>query len=299
VAAIADWSLVDEPWASAVQAAKIPVVGGNLSEATFYTNPDFYPEGQTNDSITESAVITAKTAGATSLGIFYCVEAPTCLQGASQAKGDGQKLGLPATFNASIAGTAPNYTAQCVAAQQARISTVLILDSVPAIVKVGTSCSQQGYNPTYIEEGEGFGMQVAAAPGVMRDLWGEYNNIPFFASTPAVQTMNAAVDKYYPGLRSNATYWTELDVGGWASGLLLEDAVKAGGVTASDTPSAAEIVSGLDSLKGDTLEGMSPSLTFAAGQMHTIDCWFTARVQNGVPSVVNGGKLTCEPTSSS
>jgi branched-chain amino acid transport system substrate-binding protein len=48
-------------------------------------------------------------------------------------------------------------------------------------------------------------------------------------------------------------------------------AVKAGGLTPSTTPSPGEIVTGLQSLKGDTLDGWSPPLTFAAGQPHKTD----------------------------
>ena len=54
------------------------------------------------------------------------------------------------------------------------------------------------------------------------------------------------MDKYYPGLRKSASNWGE---GGnaiaWDSGGPLEDAVKDGGLTATDTPSEAEIVKGL------------------------------------------------------
>ena len=31
-------------------------------------------------------------------------------------------------------------------------------------------------------------------------------NVPYFANTPAIQTMNAAFDKYYPGLRTSSTF---------------------------------------------------------------------------------------------
>ncbi len=106
--------------------------------------------------------------------------------------------------------------------------------------------------------------------------------------------MNTAVDKYYPGLRSDATSWGESDVMAWVSGLLLEAGIRAGGLAASSTPTAAEVVQGLDSLKGDTLGGMAPPLTFAAGKPHPVDCWFTTRLKSGVPSLVNGDKATCE-----
>ena len=48
--------------------------------------------------------------------------------------------------------------------------------------------------------------------------------------------MNTALDKYYPGLRENTVSFSEGSVLGWTDGLLLNDAVKAGGLTTSATP---------------------------------------------------------------
>jgi branched-chain amino acid transport system substrate-binding protein len=141
-------------------------------------------------------------------------------------------------------------------------------------------------------------MNEATATGLRNNFWLEFDSMPFFANVPGVQAMNAALDKYYPGLRTNATLFVQADADAWYAGLLLRDAVKAGGLTASDTPSAAEVIKGLTSLKGDTIGGLVPPLTFTPGQPHAVSCWFTARVQNGVPSVVNNGQVTCANGSS-
>ncbi|MBO0730660.1 MAG: hypothetical protein J2P57_15495, partial [Acidimicrobiaceae bacterium] len=130
------------------------------------------------------------------------------------------------------------------------------------------------------------------------NLWLQSAGIPFFANTPAVQAMNTEVDKDYPGLR-HGPLWLENDLLAWSSGKLLADAVKAGGLGASGSPSAAEVVKGLTSIKGDDLDGMAPSLTITPGKPHLVDCWFTARVQNGTPAVANNGQVTCQKGSAS
>ncbi len=294
VDAIADDTVFDQTWAATVQKANIPVVGEDASEAPFYTNPDFYPEAQTNDSSVPAVVATAKLAGATNLATFYCAEAPSCQELVGAMKTDAQTQGVPVLLSEEIALSAPNFTAQCVAAQQKHVSAVAVFDASPPIARVGQDCDRQGYDPIYLTEGEGFYPVLFTAPGIKKNLWSEYNDLPYWVtSNPSVQAMDAAVDKYYPGLRNNVNEWNEGAAEGWPSGLLLEDAVKAGGLTASDTPSAAEVVKGLESLKGDTLDGWAPPLTYAAGKTHSIDCWFTARVQNGTPSLENGGKVSC------
>jgi branched-chain amino acid transport system substrate-binding protein len=294
---ILDETPLDAAWASNASAASMPVVGGNFSSQPFYTNPDFFPSGQTNDSIAYSVAATAKAAGANSIAQLYCAEAPQCQQSVPLIKASAQKLGVADVYDASIAGTAPNYTAQCVAAQQKHATGLFIGDSPQVIARVGEDCSRQGYNPIYITEGTGFGPPQASAPGLKDKLWQPFPILPYYDNSSPVQMMNSVVDKYYPGLR-NSTNWSEYAAQAWTGGLLIGKAVTASGLGASDTPSPAEITQGLTSLKGETLGGWSPALNLTAGRPHPVDCWYTGRVQNGTASMANGGQLTCQTSSS-
>ena len=60
VAVIFDSTVLDSTWVKQVDAAKIPVVGGNFTTTMYYTDPNWYPTGQTNDAITYANVATAK-----------------------------------------------------------------------------------------------------------------------------------------------------------------------------------------------------------------------------------------------
>jgi branched-chain amino acid transport system substrate-binding protein len=298
VDAIADMSIVDEPWAATVQKAGVPVVGIDVTEDPFFQNPDFYPEGQTTNSATFADVTVAKEAGATNFGYLYCSESVSCAETGTALKAAAKEIGLPFVYSAEVAMSAPNYTAQCVAAKQAHVTAIQIGDGANVLARVANDCATQGYYPIWIEEGEGQGPSLFTG-AISKNMWASFNDIPYYANTPAIQTMNAAVDKYYPGLRNSTLTWSELAMYSWPSGILLEDAVKAGGLTASDTPSAAEIVKGLESLHGDTLQGMAPPLTFAAGQTHSINCWFTSKIVNGVKTLVDNGQVSCQNGSSS
>ena len=293
VIAIADLSVADVAWASTVEQAKIPVVGIEVANGPFGTNADFYPEGQTNDSAIQAVFGTAKAAGATNLANVYCAESPVCAQSVSYFTAAGKALGIPVVYNAEVSATAVNYTAQCLAAQQNKVSSVFIGDSSVVITRIATNCTQQGFNPIWLTEGLGFGLNEASAPGLKDKLWTEFPSTPFWSSDPAVQTANQAIDKYYPGVRENQNLYNQSNFMSWASGQLLEDALKAAGLTATGTPTAAMVTQGLDSLKNDTLNGLSVPLTFTAGQPHKVDCWIITRVQNGTPSLVNNGKVTC------
>jgi branched-chain amino acid transport system substrate-binding protein len=299
VVAIGDGSVLEQSWAATVKAANIPVVGYDQSSLDFGTNSDFYSPSGTADTTIPAMIATAKTAGATNLGAFYCAEAPQCSELIPPLRAAAQKAGLGLAIASSVAVAAPNFTAQCVAAQQDHITGLAVFQNNQTVVRVAADCERQNYHPIYLIQGSGFAGSYLTSPGIKDNMWAEMPDVPFTSTIAAVQAMNASVDKYYPGLRQSPSNWTEANLIAWASGMLLEDAVKAGGLGPSTTPSAAEVVTGLDSLKGDTLGGMSPPLTFTANQPHKIDCWFTVHVTNGVANVVNNGQTTCESSSSS
>jgi branched-chain amino acid transport system substrate-binding protein len=291
---IFDISFLDSAWATKVQASGIPVVGGNVADEAFDMYSDFYPEGETQDSETAASVAAAQDSGAKTLGILYCSEAPTCQQSAVADKADGLKAKMSVPFSEQAASTAPNYTAQCLAAKQAGVQALVLLYA-PAVAKtIAASCSQQNYNPTYVMEGGAISIKAfAPLAGIGQDLVGPFQEVPSFSTMPAIAQMNAAVNKAYPTLEGNIDAWTELGTSAWASGLLLEDAVKAGGGVSS-----ADLVNGLNSLKSDTLGGIAPPLTFSAGQPHPVDCWYTAALKKGTPSMLNGGKVSCSAATS-
>lgn len=291
-AAIIDLDILDAVWQKPASAAGIPVIGGNFSSPMFYQDPNWYPSGQTNDSITYSVAATAKQAGATNLADFYCAESAQCQESVPLIKTSGQSVGVPVVYSASIAATAPNYTAQCVAAKQAGVSAIFIGDSISVIARVASDCASQGYTPIYVTEGTGFTNQALTATGLKDKLWSAYPILPYFSAAAAVTQMNAVLDKYAPGARTNASTWSEYAAQAWTAGLLLADAVKDSGVSASDAVTPAVITAGLGKVSNDTLDGFSPGLTFTAGKAHPVDCWYVGRVQNGVASQV--GALTCQ-----
>ena len=184
VDAIVDSSLVGSTWASAVQAAGVPVVGSNESETMYYTNPDFFPIGGTQNVGFYAIAATAKAAGATNLGLLYCAESVECSALVPPITANGQRLGVPVVYHGEVAATAPNYTAQCLAAKEQHVSTLGLFDAPVVLARIGQNCAQQGYTPIYVMEGEAFSTLLLSAPGIMKKLWAEYTNVPFWANSP-------------------------------------------------------------------------------------------------------------------
>jgi branched-chain amino acid transport system substrate-binding protein len=293
VAAISDWSFVDFAWASTVGKSGIPIVGGNISDATFNTYPDFYPQGQTLNSVTYSTVLSARQAGAKSLAILYCSEAPTCLQSAQEDKTVAQTLHMKVAYEAQASSTEPNYTAQCLAAQQAKAQAVILLYGPTTAVTISGNCATQGYYPIYDMEGGAINFSLfKGSPGIKKHLVGPFTDIPSVSPSAIVRGMNADINGAYHGLEKEPA-WTEESSSAWPAAKLLVAAAGAGGLTKSRAPSAGIIVKGLESMKKQTLGGFAPPLTFQAGKPHTVDCWFTAELLNGKAQMANGGRITC------
>ena len=123
-----------------------------------------------------------------------------------------------------------------------------VLQAFAAVNKVITDCTKQGYHPIWVADGLDLAPSFANIPG---GLYLNVTNVPYFANMPAITTMNAAFDKYYPGMRKSPNYNEGSMPRMWASGLLFADAAKAGGLGANgSTPTSAQLVKGLTSLQG-------------------------------------------------
>jgi branched-chain amino acid transport system substrate-binding protein len=293
VVAIVDASNNDAVWATYVQQQKVPVVGMDTSAEPYYTNPDFYPEGQTEDSLFSGIIQAVKQAGATKFALFYCAEAVQCQEGIAPLQSAAKGAGLSVVSTEEVSASAPNYTAQCLAAQQAGATAIFTADAQTVDEKIVQDCYAQGYKPKVVIDGEILLPSLTTTPAINQDTYFTVPNFPYFVNTPAIEAMNKALDKYAPGVRKNVNYG-ELPMETWVAGKMFQAAAAAGKLGADGkAPTSAELVKGLDSLKGTTLGGLAPALTFTAGKPHPVDCWYYALLKKGKYTTPLGLKPTC------
>jgi branched-chain amino acid transport system substrate-binding protein len=293
VVAITSISSLGGAFDSTIQASGIPVVGSLTIQADFQNYSDFYSEGETNDQTELAIVEAAKAAGATNFGNVYCAEVPICAALTPPFVAAGKQEGVPDLYNASIAASAPNYTAQCLVAKQEHLSAMFVGEGSAIIARVASDCAAQGYTPIWLTNGAGWGSNTLTAVGLKNHTVTVFPVVPDFANIPAVQTADAAIDKYSPGTRQDSQNYLTDSFMSWVSGMLLTKAVTNGGLTASATPTSAEIVQGLDDMNGETLNGLTVPLTYHAGQINLQDCYYSGQVVNGVASINNNGQPIC------
>jgi branched-chain amino acid transport system substrate-binding protein len=279
IVALASVSNSPQAWDTYLEGLHIPVVGTDGSAEDMFTQPDFFFPGQTDDSLPAAVALAAKKAGDKTFGVFYCAESPACQELLTPLKEVGSQYGITLGYVAEISASASSYAAQCLAAKQAGVKALFIGDAVSVVEAVATDCNQQGYDPTIIASDGAVGEGFQKTPGLDNNLLAFEPQIPFnVTNTPGTKAMVSAFKKYEPGLTSNPNYNGEV-VEAWTSGLLLAAGIENGKPGAKIT--SAEIVKGLDSLKGETLGGMSPPLTYHAGKPNTTDCWFWMTTHNG------------------
>ena len=296
VVAIVDASNNDAVWATYVQQAGVPVVGMDTSAEPYFLNSDFYPEGQTEDSLFAGIIDAVKQAGATKFALIYCAEAVQCQEGIAPLQAAAKGAGLSVVATEEVSASAPNYTAQCLAAQQAGATVLFTADAQTVDEKVIQDCYTQGYKPKVVIDGEILLPSLTTTPAINQATYFTVPNLPYFAKNAAITAMNTALKKYAPGVLKDVNYG-ELPMETWVAGKMFQAAATAGHLGASGAPTSAQLIKGLDSLHGATLGGLAPPLTFKAGKPHPVDCWYYALLKNGKYSTPFGLKPVCSTSS--
>jgi branched-chain amino acid transport system substrate-binding protein len=295
VVAVVDISNVDQGWATYLDAQHVPVIGSNISSLLMFSDPNFFAEGQTNDSLPASVALAAKKVGSKKLALLYCAESPICQQLVAPEKVAISKAGLQLVYNSSISATSSSFAAQCLAAQQAGATSMFIADAVQVVQSVAQSCTKQGYKPVAIADDGAVSQSFLQTPGLSTGMIAMQPNLPFnVTNTPESKRMLAAFKKYQPGLTSDPNYNEEV-VESWASGLLFAQAAKNGGLGLNGAPTSQELYNGLYKMTNVTLNGMAPNLTFRPKQPNPVDCWFWQRTSNGKFTTPYGVKPVCAP----
>jgi branched-chain amino acid transport system substrate-binding protein len=280
--ALQDDSLVGASVATYVAGAGVPVVGGATPQPSF-ANPDWFPSASTLLPLIYGTVAEAK--GKKNLGVMYCAESPVCAQLVPLTQVIGKQLGIKITPQ-KISGTAPNYTAPCLAMKDGGVDALYIADNGPVIQRVLASCSQQSFHPLNVGQASTTTNTLLKDPNTHGGAYAGTNANPYDSSNANVKafqdanpglitTPNFSYDAFYP----------------WTGGLLFEAAVKAGKLTPSSTP--AELKKALYSLHGETLGGVAPPLSFTPGKPAFIPCWFTYTNTGGTLVSANSNKPTC------
>ena len=294
MAVVGEYSTLEVSFASYLQAAGVPVVGGEPNNPPMWTNADFFPTGAGAVTTQAGEVLALQQLGKSKLGYVYCAEAPVCATLNASVKSIAALTKVQATYSGEIAATSPNFDATCEAMQSAGVDSYAVAGTGAEVSTVVEDCTQLGFSPTVIINAPEALAQWAPEAWMNGTYLIAPNANPYTSNQPGVRSFRLTMDKYSPGFFTNANF-SEASEYVWTGGALFAAAAKAAKITPKSK--GADVKKGLYMLKNETLGGISPPLNFVKGKPTFVSCWFQEQLQGGNFVTDNSGKYSCIPSS--
>ena len=217
------------------------------------------------------------------MAILYCREASSCKQQRDRAFQFASLYGIRIVYEAQVSIAQPDFTAEVISARNAGADVVTMLTDEQTIVRVARSAKRQGWSPvvtgTYTANAEV--MQQPDAEGVL----GMAATIPY-RSSPRMQPYLDAVARYVPDGALGGYGATA-----WVQNKLVER-LSAGFGDRDPTP--ADYLQALYALKGETIGGLVPPITFNQGpHAHVNLCGYPIKVVNAKLTAPLGEDYVC------
>jgi branched-chain amino acid transport system substrate-binding protein len=263
-------------WANYAKSQGVRVVGGFPTSLPFLTNSDFFSVGGNIIANFYGIVAEAAKQGH-KLASLYCAESSSCAAVVPLVKALGQPQGVSLSYSVGVAASSPDFTAQCLAIKNSGASSYNLSVASALIARIAAQCQQLGYSAPIIEAGTSAGSNLVTQRSFNGTEFVD-NVLGFFVdSTPATQEFHAALTKYAPDVGSPSEPLNSNGMATWASGKLFQAAVQASG---ESTVTSASVIKGLYALKGETLGGLAPPLTYTPGKPTLINCYFTETLKD-------------------
>jgi branched-chain amino acid transport system substrate-binding protein len=219
--------------------------------------------------------------------ILYCREAQTCPLLAEGAKKFAQQAGLQVVNEAQVSLAQPDYTAEVIAARNAGAEMLIPVLENASVVRLIRSAKRQGWSPAISSQMAMHDQRFIMLGGADTEGVVMGSEVPWATSPhPIMAQYRAAIDRYIPG-----GIKASLGAAVFVDGRLLE-LIAAG---FGPEPTSADILNGLWALKGETLGGLLPPITFAreGGHAQTNPCVIPAIVKGG--QFFEGTEWVCPP----
>ena len=269
----------------------IPVLGGSVFTLDpWVSNPMFFPQGLTAIPNITAIIDTTKRLGFKNIGSLASAEAAQCAAANGLIKSLSEKADLDYAYGGLVSSTAPDYTANCLAAKDADAKLlVLLIATADQGNKIADDCARQNYKPGWFIPGEAIGSGY-----LTKAFNNTYNAVgvqPWFSKDATMKDFHAAMKKYAKGVNIDEADLPMNSVDAWASGLMFQTAVELSGATG--VPTTADILAGLAKFSNETLGGVTGGLTFSDPTDKNQFCYFTILIKNQKFTLPDGEKPSC------
>ena len=254
----------------------IPIIGSDVTNSTWFTNPLMFPQGAPQQSIAYGFAY-----GATqhfklkNIGLFYCIEVPrSCLDTANALKDLAPKLGAVLKVSSQVSLTQPSFVQQCLEMKNAGVEVVALNMDAASMKRIARSCEQVGFFPKTM----GHPLGVGNEKQFLGSKWLGNSYVPLNVfgwmanNTPAEKYYQTMVRKYDPGFDTGGAASI-----GWTSAAML---MAAAANLSPENPTTQQILDTLWQFKGQKfteLGGLTGPRTFGKDQNPKVPyCLFAA-----------------------
>jgi branched-chain amino acid transport system substrate-binding protein len=246
----------------------IAVLDGSGYGPFWHQTPNFF-DTSTDSTATESSSVPAgKAAGSTTMAIAACSEVASCAQSAQEIVPSVEKAGMKSAGVVTVASTATDYTAQCLAFSQRKADYVYMAIAPAGAAHMMAGCIQQGYKGLFGTNATSFDPSLYGTVKGMT-MVGTINGFPWWSGNSAVADFRNVMTKYAPGTK----YQTSQATATWASLQLLAKGLT---TTKPSAISQASVLAAMYSIKDETLGGLLPQpVTYTAGKASApVNCFW-------------------------
>lgn len=239
---------------------RIPVIGGDVVTELWNQSPILFPQATGIRPLILAILDVAVHAEKPKIAWLYCAESDLVCGFANRVitkEGGAQSRGATIVYGAQVSIAQPSFTAECLQAQRAGAQTVMAFVDAASLNRLSRDCRQQGFTPLYTTGSIGVNDSLAGNPDLV-GLRAPVTVFPWMAEDvePAVR-FHRAMAKYLPSKGP-----TSAGAIGWASAELFGKVARAAG----EDLTPAGLLRALGTIKGDTLGGATPPLTFLPGR---------------------------------
>jgi branched-chain amino acid transport system substrate-binding protein len=254
----------------------IPIIGSDITNSTWFTNPLMFPQGAPQQSIAYGFLY-----GATqfyhvkNVGLFYCIEVPrSCTDTAQAFKALAPQMGAVVKVMSQVSLTQPSFVQQCLEMKNAGVEAVGLNMDAASMKRIARSCEQVGFSPHAMGHPLGVGNQKQFLGS--KWLGNSYVPLNVFGwmadTTPAEKYYQAQIAKFDPGFDTGGAASL-----GWTAGALL---LAASANLSPEHPTTQQLLDALWTFKGQKfteLGGLTGPRSFGKDQNPKVPyCLFSA-----------------------
>ena len=265
----------------------VPVIGSEGAGQYFYESPVHFPQASHGNALAQAALLgvanVAKQRKLTRVATITCIEVQVCRDAYENAPRGYGKYGLEVVYRAQASLGQPDFTAECLQAQNQGAQIMAMGMDAGSVIKIARACRQQGFRPLFTWTTAITTSAHAEDPNLQGSL----------ISSVVAPWASPDTERRKEFLDAMATYARGVTVtGGHLMGWVAGKVFELGGKGLPEPATSRALLDGLGRLNGDLLPDLTAPFRFSLGKpAKPTVCVFNVFVRD--KTFKSGGARSC------